>query len=118
MSVLDHSWPARPPLARRIFADHDITAGGLLEEFARRDQVIQDALGHFGILHLVLQGHYLVLHLVELCHLQDDGIIFDLLLELLSLDLSLGAPSLGADLEHVGPATVRFYTNEEENELS
>ena len=109
--------PSWPLLAGRIIGNNDITAGCILVEFALRDQVIQDILGLFILLHLLLHLIHLRLHLVELQHLRDDAVILDLLLELLLLDLALGSSSLGADLEHVDGGAVDLYANEEENEL-
>ena len=57
------------------------------------------------------------MHLIKLQHLRGDGIILDLLLKLLLLDLALGSSSLTANFEHVDGGAVDLYGNGEENEL-
>ena len=61
------------------------------------------------LLQLLLHGHHLLLHLVELLHLLIDGQLLDLGLLLLGLDLSRGPSALGADLEEVHAAAMVVY---------
>ena len=95
-------------LAWWVIGDHDVTAGRLLDELAQLEQVIQDALGHVGLLQFVLHIHQLVLHLVKLLHLLSDALFFDLGFLLLSYDFALGPSAFGADLKEIHATAMRF----------
>ena len=95
-------------LAWWVIGDHDVTAGRLLDELAQLEQVIQDALGHVGLLQFVLQLCHLILHLIELLHFLSNALFFDLSLLLLGYDLALGPSAFGADLEEIDAAAMRL----------
>ena len=72
---------------------------GFLVDVTIGEQGIEGRLGVGVGLYLHLHLQHLLLHVVELRHLLIDGLLLDLGLELLGLDLSRGPSALGPDLQ-------------------